>query len=105
MHHAKPTKIKYDVSYDDEYERDACRSDDDDEEYTKEKLMDICEQVHTCFEMKRKEYKELHKKVKFLEQSLDELNATHERLMEAHKIKAYDARLWLACTIRQSEES
>ena len=27
----------------------------------------------------------MHKKVKFLEQSLDELNATHERLMEAHE--------------------
>ena len=47
--------------------------------------MDMCEQVHTCFEMKRKECKELNKKVKFLEQSLDELNATHERLMEAHE--------------------
>ena len=38
--------------------------------------MDMCEQVHTCFEMKRKECKELNKKVKFLEQSLDEVNAT-----------------------------
>ena len=47
--------------------------------------MDMCEQVHTCFEMKRKECKELHKKVKFLEQSLDELNATHERQLEAHE--------------------
>ena len=80
---AKPTKVKYDVS-DDECESDACRSDDD-EEYTKEELIDMCEQLHTCFEMKRKECKELSKKVKFLEQSLDELNATHERLMEAHE--------------------
>ena len=47
--------------------------------------MDICEQVHTCNEMKRKECKELCKKVKFLKQSFDELNATHERLMEAHE--------------------
>ena len=78
----KPTKVKYDVSDDDECESDACRSD---EEYSKEELMDMCEQVHTCFEMKRKEWKELNKKVKFLEQSLDELNATHERLMEAHE--------------------
>ena len=85
---AKPTKVKYDVSDDDECESDTCRSDDDDdgeeEEYTKE-LLDMCEQVHTCVEMKRKECKELHKKVKFLEQSFDELNATHERLMEAHE--------------------
>ena len=27
----------------------------------------------------------MHKKVKFLEQSLDELNATHERQLEAHE--------------------
>ena len=64
---AKPTKVKYDVSDDDKCESDACRSDDDDDEYTKEELMDMCEQVHTCFEMKRKECKELRKKVKFLE--------------------------------------
>ena len=82
---AKPTKVKYDVSDDDECESDACRSDDDDKEYSKEKLMDICEQVHTCFEIKIKECKELCKKVKFFEQSFDELSATHERLMEAHE--------------------
>jgi hypothetical protein len=85
---AKPTKIIYDMSDDDDdCESDDCRSDDDDEEYTKEELMDMCEQVHTCFEMKRKECKELRKKVKSLEQSFDELNPTHERLMEAHKKK------------------
>jgi hypothetical protein len=55
---AKPTKIKYDVS-DDDCKSDDCRSDDD--EYSKEELIDMCEQVHTCFEMKRKECKELHK--------------------------------------------
>ena len=82
----KPTKVKYDVSDDDKCENDACRSDDDEEEeYTKEELMDMCEQVHTCFEMKRKECKELHKKIKYLDQSFDELNATHERLIEAHE--------------------
>jgi hypothetical protein len=42
---AKPTKVKYDVSDDDECESDACRSDDD--EYIKEELMDMCEQMHT----------------------------------------------------------
>ena len=80
MPHGKAYQVKYDVSDDDECESDACRSDDDDDEkYSKEELLDICEQVHTCFEMKRKECKELRKKVKFLEQSFDELNATHER--------------------------
>jgi hypothetical protein len=63
---AKPTKVKYDMSDDDECESDDCRSDDD-EKYTKEELLDMCEQVHTCFEMKRNEYKELRKKVKSLE--------------------------------------
>ena len=81
---AKPTKVKYNVSDDDECESDACRSDDE-EEYTKEELLIMCEQVHTCFEMKRKECKQLRKKVKFLEESFDELNATHERLMKAHE--------------------
>ena len=70
---AKPTKVKYNVSDDDECESDACRSDDDDDEkYSKEELLDICEQVHTCFEMKRKECKELRKKIKSLEQYFDE---------------------------------
>ena len=82
---AKPTKVKYDES-DDECESDSCRDDDDDdEEYTKEELLDMCEQVHTCFEMKRKECKELHKKIKSLEQSFDELNASHESLREDHE--------------------
>ena len=60
---AKSTKVKYDES-DDECESDSCRSDDNEEEYTKEELLDMCEQVHTCFEIKRKECKELHKKIK-----------------------------------------
>ena len=71
---AKSTKVKYDESDDDECESDSCRDDDndgdDDEEYTKEELLDMCEQVHTCVEMKRKECKELCKKVKFLSNSL-----------------------------------
>jgi UV DNA damage repair endonuclease len=54
---------------DDDCKSDDCRSDDD-EEYTKEELLDMCEQVHTCFEMKRKECKELRKKIKSLEQFL-----------------------------------
>jgi hypothetical protein len=69
----------------DDCESDDCRSDDDDEEYTKEELLDMCEQVHTCFEMKRKECKELRKKIKSLEQSFDELNDSHESLREDHE--------------------
>ena len=65
---------------------------DDDEEYTKEDLMDMCEQVHTCFEMKRKECKELCKKIKSLEQSFDELNASHESLRKT-------VRCWTKLTL------
>ena len=78
---AKPTKVKYDVSDNDACESDDCRSDDE-EDYTMEELMDMLEQVHTCFEMKRKECKELCKMVKYLEQSFDELNASDESLKE-----------------------
>ena len=85
---AKPTKVKNDESDNDDYESDDCRSDDDDE-YTKEELMDVLEQVHTCFEMKRKECKELCKKVKSLEQSFDELQASHESLKEDHEELCY----------------
>ena len=53
---AKPTKVKYDES-DDECESDSCRSDDEEEEYTKEELLDMCEQVHACNEMKRRSAK------------------------------------------------
>ena len=52
---AKPTKVKYDESDDDACESDECRSDDDDdvEEGSKEALMDMLENAHTCLEMKR----------------------------------------------------
>ena len=48
--------------------------------------MDMCEQTHTCFEMKKKKCKELRKKIKSLEQSFDELNASHESLREDHEM-------------------
>jgi len=73
---AKSTKVQSD---------DECDSESDDEEYSKEDLMDMLEQAHTCLEAKRKECKELCKKCKTLEQSFDELIVTHERLMEAHE--------------------
>jgi hypothetical protein len=43
---AKPTKVKYDVSNDDECESDDCRCDDDDEEYTKEELLTCVSSTH-----------------------------------------------------------
>jgi UV DNA damage repair endonuclease len=41
-----------------------------DEVYTMEELLDMCEQVHTCFEIKRNECKELCKKVNLLSNPL-----------------------------------
>ena len=60
-------------------------SESDDQEYSKEDLMDMLEQAHSYMDKKRKECKELHKKHQALEQSFNELNATHERLVESHE--------------------
>ena len=77
---AKPTKVQYDES-DDDCESDDCRSDDE----SKEELMNMLENAHTCLEMKRKECKKLQKELKALKQSFDELQASHESLKEDHE--------------------
>jgi hypothetical protein len=74
---AKPTKLKYDKS-------DDCRSDDE-EDYSKDELIEICEQLSTGYEKKRKECKALQKELKALKQSFDELQASHECLKDDHK--------------------
>jgi hypothetical protein len=80
---AKPTKVKYNES-DDECESDDCRSDDE-EDYSKEELIDMCDQLSSSFEKKRKECKALQKEFKALMQSFGELQASHECLKEDHK--------------------
>jgi prefoldin subunit 5 len=80
---AKPTNVKYDES-DDKCESDDCRSDDE-EDYSKEKLIDVCDQLSFDFEKKRKECKALQKELKALKQSLGELQASHECLKEDHE--------------------
>ena len=45
----------------------------------------MLEDAKEHFDIKRREYKSLNKKVKALKQALDELKATHERLEEAHE--------------------
>jgi hypothetical protein len=80
---AKPTKVKYDES-DDECEIDNCRSDDE-EDYSKDELIEICEQLSTGYEKKRKECKALQKELKALKKSFDELQASHECLKEDNK--------------------
>ncbi|XP_066311128.1 uncharacterized protein [Miscanthus floridulus] len=81
---AKSSKVKYDESDGDDCESGDCGTVND-EEYSKEVLMDMMEQAHECLELKSKECKDLCKKYKSLEQTFDELNATHKRLMEAHE--------------------
>jgi hypothetical protein len=80
---AKPTNVKYDES-DDECESDDCRSDNE-EDYSKDELIEICEQLSTDYEKKRKECKALQKELKALKQSFDELQASHECLKKDHE--------------------
>jgi hypothetical protein len=78
------TKVKYDASDDESCASDDCRSDDE-EDYSKEELIDICEQLSTSYEKKRKECKELLKKLKALEKSFGELQASHECPKKDHE--------------------
>ena len=52
---------------------------------TKDKLFDMLEDAREHFDIKRRECKSLHKKLKALKQAFDELNASHERLEEANE--------------------
>jgi len=45
----------------------------------------MLEDAKEHFDIKRREYKSLHKKLKALKQAFDELNASHERLEKAHE--------------------
>ena len=58
-------------------------NDCDDDEFSNEQLMNMLEQAGSIINKKSKKCKELQKKLSALEQSFDELNATHERLVEA----------------------
>jgi Asp-tRNA(Asn)/Glu-tRNA(Gln) amidotransferase C subunit len=61
---------------------------------TSRRLLWTCWRMHTRLEIKRKEYKELCKKIESLEQYFDELNASHESLREDHEMlgKAHSSR-------------
>jgi hypothetical protein len=80
---AKPTKVKYNES-DDECESNDCRSDDE-EDYSKKELIDMCDQLSSGFEKKRKECKALQKELKALKQSFGELQASYKCLKEDHE--------------------
>jgi uncharacterized protein YaiI (UPF0178 family) len=72
---AKPTKVKYDDSDDDSCDDDGCRSDDDNENYSNDDLMDIIDQMS-------KGYKRLHKKSKMFEKELIAKSNENKALME-----------------------
>jgi methionyl-tRNA synthetase len=75
---AKPTKVKYDES-DDECESDDYKSNDE-EDYSKEELIDMCDQLSSGFKKKRKECKALQKELKALKHFFGELQASHDCL-------------------------
>ena len=52
---------------------------------TKDELIDMLEDAKEYFDIKRRECKDLRKKLKALKQVFDELNASYERLEEANE--------------------
>jgi hypothetical protein len=50
----------------------------------KDELIDMLEDAKEHFNIKRRKCKDLRKEIKALKQAFDELNASHERLEEAH---------------------
>jgi hypothetical protein len=81
---AKATKVQtYDDGCDEEHDNESER--DDDDEPTKDELIDMLEDAKEYFDIKRRECKDLHKELKALKQAFGELNASHERLEKAYK--------------------
>jgi hypothetical protein len=83
---AKATKVQTcDDGYDKEHDNESKTESDNDDEPTKDELIDMLEDAKEHFDIKRRDYKDLCKEVKALKQAFDELNASHERLEEAHE--------------------
>jgi Fe-S-cluster formation regulator IscX/YfhJ len=83
---AKATKVQTcDDGCDHEHDNKSESESDNDDEPTKSELIDMLEDAKEHFDIKRRECKDLHKKIKALKQAFDELNASHERLEEAHE--------------------
>jgi hypothetical protein len=66
-------------------EHDNKSESDNDDEPTKDELLDMLDDAKEHFDIKRRECKDLRKELKALKQAFDELNASHERLEEAHE--------------------
>jgi DNA repair exonuclease SbcCD ATPase subunit len=83
---AKATKVQTcDDRCDKEHNNESKSESDNDDEPTKDELIDMLEDTKEHFDIKRRECKYLRKKLKALKQAIDELNASHERLEEAHE--------------------
>ena len=81
-----PRPLRYklcDDGCDEEHDNESKR--DDDDEPTKDELIDMLKDAKEHFDIKRREYKDLCKELKALKQAFNELNASHERLEEAHE--------------------
>ena len=61
------------------------KNESDDDEPTKDKLLDMLDDAKEHFDIKRRECKDLQKELKALKQAFDELNASHKRLEEANE--------------------
>jgi hypothetical protein len=81
---AKATKVQTCDDECDEEHNNESESDNDDEP-TKDELLDMLDDAKKYFDIKRREYKELRKELKALKQAFDGLNASHERLEEIHE--------------------
>jgi hypothetical protein len=87
---AKATKVQTcDDGCDEEHDNE---SESDDDEPTKNKLINMLEDAKEYFDIKRRKCKDLRKELKALKQTFDELNASqkslkedHEKLGKAHK--------------------
>jgi vacuolar-type H+-ATPase subunit I/STV1 len=79
---ANATKVQ---TCDDGHDNESESESDNDDEPTKNELIDMLEDAKEHFNIKRRECKDLRKKLKALKQAFDELNASHERLEEAYE--------------------
>ena len=81
---AKATKVQTcDDGSDKEHDNESESVNDD--EPTKDELIDMLEDTKEHFDIKIRECKDLWKELKTLKQAFNELNASHERLEKAHE--------------------
>jgi hypothetical protein len=82
----KATKVQTcDDGCDEEHENKSESEGDNDDELTKDELIDMLEGAKEYFDIKKREHKDLRKELKTLKQAFDKLNASHERLEKAHE--------------------